>query len=120
MLARPIALSVCFGWALARLDAVPLPDDLRKRGPIDSVTVAAYEKLGAEYCGFHLGPSGTEFIPGKEAATKQLPGFRFFLIAQERLFSIITTGGSPVWALFFEDYQRRADKPKETYKPLRV
>src|SRR5262249_53510022 len=56
----------------------PVPDDRPKRGPIDSDTIAAYEKLGAVYGGIHTFPAGwIQFEPGKEAAAKHLPGFRF-------------------------------------------
>ena len=81
MVARSLAVILCLGWAFpAQLWALPLPDDRPKRGPIDAATIAAYEKLGAEFGGLHTLPSGrSKFEPGKEAAAKYLPEFRFSL-----------------------------------------
>ena len=44
--------------------------------PIDPATIAAYEKLGAEYGGFEVTDfAHVDFLPGEEAAAKGLPGF---------------------------------------------
>jgi hypothetical protein len=49
-----------------------------KYKPIDPETIAAYEKCGGVYGGFEFsGFGGIGHSPGKEAATKSLPGFRF-------------------------------------------
>ena len=77
MFMRTMLAILCLGWFVVALPAVPIPDEA-KRGPIDPETIAAYEKLGAVYGGFDVSVYGyPEFFPGKEAATKRLPGFQF-------------------------------------------
>jgi hypothetical protein len=76
MLARSITAILWLGWAFAQLRASPLPSDAPRRGPIDGDTIAAYEKLGAEYGGIKIA-LWIDFTKGKEAAAKELPGFHF-------------------------------------------
>jgi len=85
MFPRTLIAMLCFGWLVVRLQAAPLPEWAATSRQIDPETIAAYEKLGAEYGGFDapvfspgLDDIGiVEFTRGKEAAAKLLPGFRF-------------------------------------------
>ena len=68
---RSILPVVFFGFLALPVHAVPIPDD-----SIGAETVAAYEKIGGVYGGFKLdGFEGPRFVPGKQAATRLLPGF---------------------------------------------
>ena len=80
MLTRTVIASICLGWLAASLQAIPpltLPERQMYK-PVDSETIAAYEKLGAEYGGFVVDREGAFlFFSGKEEAANWLPGFRF-------------------------------------------
>ena len=74
MLSRVLVACLALGW----LANAACGDEPPKWKPIDAETIAAYEKLGAEYGGIGvLEFGGLRFSPGNEAAAKGLPGFKF-------------------------------------------
>src|SRR5580765_529639 len=52
---------------------------------IDAATVAAYEKIGAEYGGWVKSEQGPVFQPGRAKAESGLPGFRFRTFPKETM-----------------------------------
>src|SRR4051812_5856537 len=67
----------CTAWlALSATAAHGQEKKVLSKG-IDAVTIAAYEKLGAEYGGWPKDSVSGDFQPGRKQAEGGLPGFRF-------------------------------------------